>query len=131
MPNPSPHQPRNLFQNDININIDDPNNTKTPTAVEPSPIGVPISESVASRSPTEESITSPQRMDHRLEYLIDAADAAFAAQSPMKEDTKFQVSAFPTQPSPEIKSVRASSQTDVQSTNKRKQIRSMSKAQKK
>ena len=86
---------------------------------------------MASIPQTEQTTSSPNQMDFRLECLIDAADAAFTVQSPMAEDTKFKVSAFPTQASPEIKSIRASSQSDEKSTKKRQQIRTMQKAQKK
>ena len=94
MSNPSPNRPVNLFQNNTNPNNDDSRAPPTTTGVEPSPIAVSHHENITSIPPTEEMLISPYRMDHRFECLI---DAAFADQSPMLEDTKYWVSAFPTQ----------------------------------
>ena len=122
MSNPSPNRPLNLFGNNTNPNIDETITPPTNTGVEPSPIAVPDRENVASIPPTEETLTSPYRMDHRLECLI---DAAFADQSPMLVDTKYRVSAFPTQASPDTNTIRAATQQDKPSTLKREQVRSM------
>eukprot|EP00957_Ditylum_brightwellii_P121266 9247548-Ditylum_brightwellii.AAC.1 len=67
-------------------------------------------------------------MDYRLECLI---DAALATQSPMMTDTKFKVSDFPIQVSPDTKNVIALTQQDKRSSLKRSQIRSMKQVQKK
>ena len=107
MSTPSPNEPRNLFGNNTNPNNDETITPPTTTGVEPSPIAVPHHENVASIPPTEETLISPYRMDHRLECLI---DAAFADQSPMLVDTKFRVSAFPTQASPDTNTIRAATQ---------------------
>ena len=128
MSNPSPNRPRNLFRNNTNPNIDDSTTPPTTTGVEPSPIAVPDHENVASIPPTEEPLISPYHMDHRLECLI---DAAFADQSPMLVDTKYRVSAFPTQASPDTNTIKAATQHDKQSTLKREQVRSMSLVQNK
>ena len=62
-------------------------------------------------------------MDHKLECLI---DTAFANQSPMLVDAKYQVSTFPTQASPDTNTIRAVTQPqDKQSTLKREQVRKM------
>ena len=86
MSNPSPNRPRNLFGNNTNPNNDDSRAPPTTTGVEPLPIAVPDQENVASIPPTEETLITPYRMDHRLECLI---DTAFADQSPMLVDTKY------------------------------------------
>ena len=128
MSNPSPNRPRNIFGNNTNPNIDDSRAPPTTTGVEPSPIAVPDHENVASIPPTEELLISPYHMDHRLECLI---DAAFADQSPMLVDTKYRVSAFPTQASPDTNTIKAATQHKEQSTLKREQVRSMSLVQNK
>ena len=61
-------------------------------------------------------------MDHRMECLI---DAAFADQSPMLVDTKYRVSSFPTQASPDTNTIKASTQNDRLSSLKREQVRNM------
>ena len=61
-------------------------------------------------------------MDHRLECLI---EAAFADQSPMLVDTKYRVSSFPTQASPDTNTIKAATQHDRQSSLKRDQVRNM------
>ena len=109
MSNPSPNRPRNIFGNNTNPNIYETINPPTNTGVEPSPIAIPDRENVASIPPTEETLISPHRMDHRLECLI---DAAFADQSPMLIDPKYRVSAFPTQASPDTNTIRAITQQD-------------------
>ena len=100
----------------------------TTTAVEPSPIAVPDHKNVASIPPTEESLISPYHMDHRFECLI---DATFADQSAMLIDTKYRVSAFPTQASLDTNTIKAATQREEQSTLKREQVRSMSLVQNK
>ena len=90
--------------------------------VEPLPIAVPDQENVASIPPTEETLISPYRMDHRLECLI---DTAFADQSSMLVDTKYRVSAFPTQASPDTNTIRATTQLDKTSSLKREQVRNI------
>ena len=68
-------------------------------------------------------------MDHRLEFLI---DAAFADQSPMLVDTKYRVSAFPTQASPDTNTtIKAVTQKDRQSSLKRENIRNVASSHKK
>jgi len=128
MSNPSPNRPLNLFGNNTNPNIDETITLPTTTGVEPSPIAVPDRENVASIPPPEETLISPYRMDHRLECLI---DAAFSDQSPMLVDTKYRVSAFPTQASPDTNTIRAATQQDKQSTLKREQVRNLSLVQNK
>ena len=106
-----------------NHNIDETITPTTTTGIEPSPIAVPDHENIASIPPTEETLISPYRMDHRfLECLI---DAAFANQSPMLVDTKYWVSAFPTQASPDTNTITATTQLDKKSSLKREQVRNM------
>ena len=88
MSNPSPNRPRNLFGNNTNPNNDDSRAPPTTTGVEPSPIAVSHHENVASIPPTEEILASPQHMDHKFEYLI---DAAFAAQFQPTKHTIFNL----------------------------------------
>ena len=127
MSNPSPNRPVNLFGNNTNPNIDDSRAPPTTTGVEPSPIAVSHHENIASIPPTEETLISPYHMDHRLECLI---DAAFADRSPMLVDTKYHVSSFPTQASPDTNIIKAATQNDRQSSLKSKQVRNMLVAQK-
>ena len=123
MSNPSPNRPQNMFGNNTNPNIDDTTTPPTHTGVEPLPIAVPDQENVASiPRPTEETLISPYHMDHILECLI---DTAFADQSPMLVDTKYRVSAFPTQASPDTNTIRAATQLDKKSSLKREQVRNM------
>ena len=89
MSNPSPNRPINLFGNTTTPNNDETTSPPTTTGIEPSPITVPDQENIASIPPTEETLISQYRMDHRLEWLI---DAAFADQSPMLVDMKYSVS---------------------------------------
>ena len=122
MSKPSPNRPINLFGNTTNSNNDETTASPTTTGVEPSPTAVSHVENVASIPPTEETLISPYRMDHRLECLI---DAAFFDQSPMVVDTKYRVSSFPTQASPDTNTIKASTQNDRQSSLKREQVRNM------
>ena len=126
MSTPSPNRPQNLFRNNRNPN--NINETITPHHHhhhywrQAFAIAVPDRENVASIPPTEETLISPYRMDHRLECLI---DAAFADQSPILVDTKYQVSAFPTQASPDTNTINAATQQNRQSSLKREQVRNM------
>ena len=106
----------------MNPNNDDSRTPPTTTGVEPSPIAVSHHENVAPIPPTEETLTSPYRMDHRFKCLI---DAAFADRSPMLIDTKYRVSAFRTQASPDTNTIKAVTQQDRQSTLKRENIRNV------
>ena len=128
MSNPSPNRPRNLFGNNTNHINDETITPPTTTGVEPSPIAVSHLENVASIPATEETLISPYRMDHPLECLI---DTAFADQSPMLTDTKFKVSDFPTQASPDTNTIKAVTQQDRQSTWKRENMTNMVSSRKK
>ena len=62
-------------------------------------------------------------MDYRLDYLI---DVALADQSSMAIDTKYRVTAHPTQASPNSNTIRrAMTQQDKRSTQKRDSIRNI------
>ena len=112
---PSPNIPRNLFGNTTNNQHNDDTNTPSrATSVEPSPIAVVDPGNHASITPTDEQVlTSPTTMDFRLDYLV---DVALNDQSPMALDTKYRVSAYPTQASPITTNVCAVTQQNDLST---------------
>ena len=120
---PSPNRPINLFGNTTNNDDDDTNTpSHAATSVEPSLIAVVDPTNAASIPPTDEVLTSPTTMDFRLDYLC---DVALNDQSPMALDTKYRVSAYPTQASPTTNNIRAVSQQDEQSTLKRDSVRNL------
>ena len=111
---PSPNRPINLFGNTTNNDDDDTNNpSHAATSVEPSLIAVVDPTNAASIPPTDEVLTSPTTMDFRLDYLC---DVALNDQSPMALDTKYRVSAYPTQASPITTNVCAVTQQNDLST---------------
>ena len=117
---PSPNRPRNIFGNTTNNDDDDTIPPCHATGVEPSPIAVVNPKNTASIPPTDEVLTSPTTMDYSLEYLC---NVALNDQSPMAMESKYRVSAYPTQASPITNNVGAVTQQDEQATSKRNAAR--------
>ena len=99
MSTPSPNQPRNLFPNTPNDQNEDPNPPPSDTSVEPSPITVLNHRQNASSSTPNSQVLGSPSSTYQLDHLI---DVALASQSPpMATESKYKVSANPTQASPD------------------------------